>query len=75
MLHDLAVKSTSHLLDILRLQTAKDAEITTLVQELPDDIEEQEKMLQVKCFAMSNNTQLFCVLKMYICIRIYVYVY
>ncbi len=47
MLHDLAVKSTTYILDVLKSQTAKNAEITTLVQELPDDIEEQEKMLQV----------------------------
>ena len=47
MLHDLAVKSTSHILDILKIQTARDAEIADLVRELPDDIEEQEKMLQV----------------------------
>ncbi len=52
MLHDLAVKSTSHILDILKIQTARDAEITNLVRELPDDIEEQEKMLQVH---LSNN--------------------
>ncbi len=47
MLHDLTVKSTSHLLGVLKAQTAKDAEIKDLAQEIPEDIEEQEKILQV----------------------------
>ena len=47
MLHDLTVKSTTHILSVLEAQTTKDAQITDLVQELPDSIEEQEKMLQV----------------------------
>ena len=52
MLHDLTVKSTTHILSVLKAQTAKDAQIVDLVRELPDSIEEQEKMLQVLTHAL-----------------------
>jgi len=47
MLHDLAVKSTSHVLTVLKAQTGKEVEIIELAQEIPDDIEKQEEILQV----------------------------
>lgn len=47
MLHNLAVTSASAVLDVLQEQTAGDIAISNLVKEIPDDIEEQERMLQV----------------------------
>ena len=47
MLHNLAVTSASTVLDVLCEQTAKNITVSDLVTEIPDDIEEQEKMLQV----------------------------
>ena len=47
MLHKLAVMSASAVLDVLQEQTAGDIPISNLVKEIPDDIEEQERMLQV----------------------------
>ena len=47
MLHNLAVTSASTVLKVLREQTEKDLIVSDLVTEIPDDIEEQERMLQV----------------------------
>ena len=47
MLHNLTVKSTSYILNTLVQQTGKVVEMKDLVQDIPDDIEEQEKILQV----------------------------
>ena len=47
MLHNLAMTSASAVLDVLQEQTAGDITISNLVKEIPDDIEEQESMLQV----------------------------
>ena len=47
MLHNLAMTSASAVLDVLQEQTAGDISISNLVKEIPDDIEEQERMLQV----------------------------
>lgn len=47
MLHNLAVTSASAVLDVLKEQTAKGITVSDLVKDIPDDIEEQEAMLQV----------------------------
>ena len=47
MLHNLAVTSASAVLDVLHEQTEKDITVSDLVTDIPDDIEEQERMLQV----------------------------
>ena len=49
MLHNLAVTSASAVFNVLQEQTAMDITVSTLVKEIPDDIEEQERMLQVCC--------------------------
>lgn len=52
MLHNLTVASASAVLEVLQQQTAKEATITDLVKDIPDDIEEQERMLQVHYMCM-----------------------
>ena len=47
MLHNLTVTSAAAVLKILHEQTAEDISVCDLVRDIPDDIEEQEKMLQV----------------------------
>ena len=47
MLHNLTVTSAGEVLKVLHEQTAEDISISDLVTDIPDDIEEQEKMLQV----------------------------
>ena len=47
MLHNLAVTSASAVLDVLKEQTAKGITVSDLIKDIPDDIEEQEAMLQV----------------------------
>lgn len=49
MLHNLAVMSASAVLDVLQEQTSTDIAVSNLVKEIPDDIEEQERILQVCC--------------------------
>ena len=47
MLHDLVVASASAVLGVLREQTIKDIAVDNLVDGIPEDIEEQERILQV----------------------------
>lgn len=48
MLHRMAVVSAKTILHTLQSQTSKVVEIKDLVQPIPESIEEQEKLLQVK---------------------------
>ena len=45
MLHNLTVKSVTHILTVLHDQLSKPVEIHDLVQPIPEDVEEQEKIL------------------------------
>lgn len=47
MLHELTVCSASSILTVLQEQVSETVDIVDLVQQIPDDIEEQEKALQV----------------------------
>lgn len=47
MLHNLVVASASTVLEVLQEQTLKDITVDNLVDGIPDDIEEQERILQV----------------------------
>lgn len=47
MLHNLVVTSASTVLDVLQEQTRKDIAVDNLVDGIPEDIEEQERILQV----------------------------
>lgn len=47
MLHNLVVASASTVLEVLKEQTKKDITVDNLVDGIPDDIEEQERILQV----------------------------
>ena len=47
MLHDLSVRSASSILTVLQDQVSESVDMFDLVQPIPDDIEEQEKALQV----------------------------
>ena len=56
MLHNLTVTSATAVLEVLREQTAEDISVSDLVTDIPDDIEEQEKMLQVCNFTSTLYT-------------------
>jgi len=45
MLHNLTFKSVSHILNTLHEQLSKPVEIHNLAESIPEDVEEQEKML------------------------------
>ena len=45
MLHNLIFKSVSHILNTLHEQLSKPVEIHNLAESIPEDVEEQEKML------------------------------
>lgn len=45
MLHNLTFKSVSHILTTLHEQLSKPVEIHNLAEPIPEDVEEQEKML------------------------------
>ena len=47
MLHGLTVHSCTGLLSVLKSQLVKAVEVTDIVKTIPDDVEEQEKVLQV----------------------------
>ena len=47
MLHNLVVASASAVLEVLQEQTEKDIAVDNLVDGIPEDIEEQERILQV----------------------------
>lgn len=47
MLHNLVVASASAVLGVLQEQTKKDIAIVKLVDSIPEDIDEQERILQV----------------------------
>ena len=47
MLHNLVVASASAVLGVLQEQTKKDIAVDNLVDGIPEDIEEQERILQV----------------------------
>ena len=47
MLHNLVVASASAVLGVLQEQIKKDIAVNDLVNGIPDDIEEQERILQV----------------------------
>ena len=47
MLHGLTRHSCSRLLNLLRLQLEKAVEVTDIVKDIPEDVEELEKTLQV----------------------------
>ena len=54
MLHNLTVTSAAAVLKVLHEQTEEDISVSDLVTDIPDDIEEQEKMLQV-CYYASTH--------------------
>lgn len=61
MLHNLVVASASAVLDVLKEQTKKDVTIDNLVDVIPDDIEEQESILQVHNSCMfQSSLELVC---------------
>ena len=47
MLHGLTVQSCTSLLRVLHTQLEKPVEVTDIVKPIPEDVEEQEKILQV----------------------------
>ena len=48
LLHSLTVHSCVGLLNVLRSQMVKMVEVKDIVKTIPDDVEEQEKILQVR---------------------------
>ena len=48
LLHSLTVHSCVGLLNVLRSQMVKKFEVKDIVKTIPDDVEEQEKILQVR---------------------------
>ena len=57
MLHGLAVHSCAGLLSVLDSQLVKTVEVTDIVKTIPDDVEEQEKVLQVQVFSVVMYTR------------------
>ena len=47
MLHNLVVASASAVLKVLQDQTKRDTAVDNLIDSIPEDIEEQERILQV----------------------------
>ena len=76
MLHSLTVHSCVRLLSVLQSQLEKTVEVKDIVKSIPDDVEEQEKILQVLTF-QPTHVQVMCthVQCMYmICINVYAYI-
>ena len=56
MLHNLTVHSCTGLLSVLQSQLVKSVEVTDIVKSIPDNVEEQEKILQVKYYTHTLHT-------------------
>ena len=81
MLHSLTVDSCAGLLSVLQSQLLKAVEVTDIVKTIPDNVEEQEKVLQVRTYTIHPHA---CTMYMYMyvvnffrmyCTCVYMYYY